>query len=277
MTDSPTGVLKQTFPMLSDESIERISEVARVAEYTEGTHLAEEGALEDVFYVVLRGQVDVYKSTDNVAQYINSLGAGACFGEIALLLDTPRTATVKAATSVRLLEIDRETFARYLKSNLEIVTAINNLVIQRALQQEKKLLSQLSDLHRPHQGGRVFISYARVDKPFVVDLAAGLEARGVSVWYDQQIPGGNTWYEEIQKALDSCTLMVLVLSPTGVESRNVADEWHYYLDEGKAVVPVLYQACRVPYQLRRLQHVNFVELDFEEALEQLVETIQARS
>jgi CRP-like cAMP-binding protein len=270
---SAEEILKNIFPMLSEEAIERINEVARVAEYPDGETLCREAALEDVFYVILEGAVDVYKRADDVPQHINRLETGACFGEIALLLDTPRTATIVSSGPVRVLEIDRETFDTVLKANPEIVTAIHNFVLERALKQEKQLLSQISStqIKPPAQ---VFLSYARADAEFATRLVEDLRERGINVWYDRQITGGNTWYEEIQKALDDCEMMIVVLSPRSMESRNVADEWHYYLDENKRLVPVLYEDCRIPYQLRRIQHIDFVTLDYSEALRRLVATLR---
>ena len=71
-----------------------------------GTTVMRQGAAGDAFYAIRSGQVDVIKNRKR----IETLGPGDFFGEIALLLDVPRTATVKTRTVVRAYRLDREGF-----------------------------------------------------------------------------------------------------------------------------------------------------------------------
>ena len=70
--------------------------------------IIEEGHTGNGLYVILSGNVDVVKALGTEQQQIvNKLGPGEVFGEMALLGEWPRTATVRAVNQVECLGIDR--------------------------------------------------------------------------------------------------------------------------------------------------------------------------
>jgi NADH dehydrogenase len=81
-------------------------------EYFEpGQAIFREGDRGDWLYVVTEGEVEVLKRDGGgAATPLRRLGAGECFGEIALVSDRPRTATVRAVTATNVLAVDREAF-----------------------------------------------------------------------------------------------------------------------------------------------------------------------
>merc|ERR1711976_991637 len=64
----------------------------------------------DNFYIIDQGGVDIYVNGAKVV----TLSEGASFGELALIYGTPRAATVKASTDVKLWGIDRDSYRRIL-------------------------------------------------------------------------------------------------------------------------------------------------------------------
>ncbi|HEX4755030.1 MAG TPA: MFS transporter [Candidatus Dormibacteraeota bacterium] len=71
-----------------------------------GTDVVHQGDLGELFYVIDDGEADVIGD----GRLIRTLRPGDCFGEIALLRDSPRTATVRARTPLRLYTLNREDF-----------------------------------------------------------------------------------------------------------------------------------------------------------------------
>ena len=81
-------------------------------EYFEpGQVVFREGDRGDWLYVVTEGEVEVLKAVPGRGEApLRRLGVGECFGEIALVSDTPRSATVRAVSATNVLALDREAF-----------------------------------------------------------------------------------------------------------------------------------------------------------------------
>ncbi len=99
------------FAPLPAPAIERVASCLIPLEATLGTPIVRQGEPGDRFYIIADGEVVVSRDDRDVA----SLGGGGFFGEIALLRDAPRNATVTARTKVRLYALERDDF-------LEVVT-----------------------------------------------------------------------------------------------------------------------------------------------------------
>jgi CRP-like cAMP-binding protein len=78
--------------------------------------MTKQGSRGREFFVLLEGNADVKKN----GRRINTLGPGDFFGEIALVSDTPRTATVIATSPVRALVITDRSFKRLMTDSPEI-------------------------------------------------------------------------------------------------------------------------------------------------------------
>lgn len=119
----------------------------------------------------------------------------------------------------------------------------------------------------------IFFSYSRDDSEFVLDLAKKLRAEGRNVWLDQlDIETGERWDRSIEKALEEADVLLVVLSKTSVDSDNVMDEVSFALEEGKRVLPVLYEDCDIPFRLRRLQFADFTT-DVDSGMETLFKAL----
>ena len=101
-------------PLFSNCSRKELEEVAGIADeidLAKGRTLIREGDRGREFFVLLEGTAEVRKGK----RAIRNLGAGDFFGEIALIANTPRTATVVARTPVRALVITDRAFRTLLE------------------------------------------------------------------------------------------------------------------------------------------------------------------
>src|SRR5262249_30713974 len=112
--------------------------------------------------------------------------------------------------------------------------------------------------------------YSRKDEDFARKLAQSLSDLGGEVWLDvEDIPAGMNWSSAIQQGLQLCDVMLVILTPGSAASRNVEEEWQYYRDKGKPIIPGLLQPAEVHYQLSRIQYIDFHGQDYDTALRQL--------
>ena len=78
--------------------------------YAEGDVLFEQGDAGDAAYIIIGGKADVVVDTPGGPLIVATLGENEIVGEIAILCDVPRTATVKAKTEVTTLRITKDLF-----------------------------------------------------------------------------------------------------------------------------------------------------------------------
>ena len=110
-------------------------------------------------------------------------------------------------------------------------------------------------------GDSVFVSYARLDQDFVLQLAQALKEHGVSIWIDQwNIPAGADWNRSIDDAIRNSNQFLIVLSPAATASETggeVGGELRRALEQHKKIVPILYQPCEIPRQLLEIESADF--------------------
>ena len=104
---------------------------------------------------------------------------------------------------------------------------------------------------------KLFISYARVDRPFCEQIVHTLETAH-TVWCDRRLHAGKKWWDQIRNRLDWCDRFVYLLSPESIESEYCQKEYAIARDSGKLIFPVKIQSnAPVPAELLETQMVNF--------------------
>src|SRR4051812_15890195 len=126
-----------------------------------GQTIVSQGAAADAFYVVVAGTARVLKEGEDGQEIaLNVVRSGESFGEIALLEETTRTATVRATTEVTVLKLDRAVFQDLVQNHPEIRARLELQVKHRHL----------------HHFFRVYSAFARLPVDALRLLVSELDA-----------------------------------------------------------------------------------------------------
>jgi pimeloyl-ACP methyl ester carboxylesterase len=122
-------------------------------------------------------------------------------------------------------------------------------------------------------GPQVFISYQRSDGDFATRVREHLVAHGARTWMDQyDIPVGAYWPDEIDKGLTTSDVVIGVLSPDALASRNVKNEWDWAIANDKRLLLVRVLPCSVPH---RYISLNFIDATAPESTAALAALLAA--
>jgi signal transduction histidine kinase len=140
-------ILKRSafFSGLSDDQLDQLLGNGERLYLKPDDILMEEGSPPDAFYVVLEGEVEVLKRSGNRQVVIATNGPCSILGEISLIEDVQRTASVRAAQPCTVLKISRETFNDLVNGNPSVAIALLHTVMKR-LRETEVVLSQQEKL-----------------------------------------------------------------------------------------------------------------------------------
>ena len=115
------------FAHCSKRELQEVAQLADEIDLREGKEMTRQGSRGREFFVLLEGTANVVKN----GRRINTLGTGDFFGEIALVSDTPRTATVTATSPVRALVVTDRSFRRLLEDSPSIQSKVLTALAER--------------------------------------------------------------------------------------------------------------------------------------------------
>jgi len=144
------------FAGLPQRVLEALVEELTLVHLEEGQVLFHEGDPGDALYVVGEGEVAVQAEGPPRVE-LSRMGPGSFLGEVALMTDQPRSATVTATTSSELLRIDRHVLARVLASHGDMLLAVLRFVRDRLVDRWMRT----SPLFRPFDDEQRMVLAAR--------------------------------------------------------------------------------------------------------------------
>ena len=110
-----------------------------------GEDVMQQGEPGDSAYIILAGEADVYVATPGGELKVATLGANDIIGEIAILIDVPRTATVRAAGELATLRIAKEHFFRLMTEVPEMGIEVMKELARRLERTTADLLEARAD------------------------------------------------------------------------------------------------------------------------------------
>lgn len=141
---TPARIIPRAFPGIKPDEIEEIIANSRIRSHPAGTVLCQEDALEHTFYMILEGDFEVTKTINNTEKrLLKTLTAGDFFGEMALIHNAPRAATVKSLTDAVVLELDKDGFDRVLKHSPSVALAMVGEISSRLRQNDQLAIDDL--------------------------------------------------------------------------------------------------------------------------------------
>jgi hypothetical protein len=119
------------FAHLDSEELAALADIALEMEFAPGEVIFEEGQPAHHLYVLARGKVEVFRRISSRDYPIATLGEKECFGEMAILDEAPRSASVRALEPTQVLKVDRESFRELVAERPQISFAIFKILTGR--------------------------------------------------------------------------------------------------------------------------------------------------
>jgi len=115
-----------------------------VHSYPPNTVLCREGAVENTFYIILEGEVQVTKLLNELeTRFLKHLKEGDFFGEMALIHNAPRAATVVTTVPSTILEINKDAFSKLLEQSSSMSLAMVREVSRRLRENDEMAIGDL--------------------------------------------------------------------------------------------------------------------------------------
>jgi signal transduction histidine kinase len=159
MTDAPAydkiSLLELAFKGLDEAELQEMAALTALRTYPPDHVLCHEGAYEDIFYIIAAGEVVITKKMgdEEADRFLRVGGKGDLVGEMALIQDAPRSATVRTTTECTVLEMGKRDFETILSRSARMAIAIIRITLDRIrandqmairdLQKTNKILRQL--------------------------------------------------------------------------------------------------------------------------------------
>lgn len=125
---------ERSYSVITDlpaQATDNITASLQSIEVPAGETIVRQGTPADKFFILVEGEAEIVRDEDGEQTQVASLGAGQIFGEVAIMRDQPRAATVRATSDARLLALERDTFRDLVAQSLGIAPDFDRVIRAR--------------------------------------------------------------------------------------------------------------------------------------------------
>src|SRR5215216_5199854 len=139
------SLLRLAFKGLGDEELQEVAGLTRLCTFPPDHVLCHEGAHEDVLYIVAEGSVVISKKMpDEVGERVLRVGGrGDLVGEMGLIQNAPRAASVRTLTECTMLEMEKKDFETILSRNPSVAIDIIRITLDRMRANDHMAIAEL--------------------------------------------------------------------------------------------------------------------------------------
>jgi sigma-B regulation protein RsbU (phosphoserine phosphatase) len=140
-----TAIIEKAFKGLDQEALNLLRQVAVRKTYPADTVLCHEGDVADTLYVIISGRAVVTRDLEGTEEdfVLGFVGEGQYFGELALITEAPRAATVTTIMETDVLEITKKDFEEVFSASPAMARSILNTMVQIIRETDKRAIEDL--------------------------------------------------------------------------------------------------------------------------------------
>jgi len=145
ITHDKIPLLQLAFQGLDDDELQEMAELTELHTYPPDHVLCHEGANEDIFYIIADGHVIISKNMGNEEgeRVLRIGGRGNMVGEMSMIQNVPRAATVRTSTECTVLEMERQDFETILSRSPRMAMDIIRITLDRMRANDKIMIEDL--------------------------------------------------------------------------------------------------------------------------------------
>jgi len=150
LTHDKISLLRLAFQGLDDDELQEMAELTEFHTYPANHVLCREGANEDVFYIVADGHIAISKlmGDSDDEKTLRLGGRGDMIGEMALIQNAPRAATVRTTTECTVLEMEKQDFETILRRSPHMAIDIIRITLDRIRSNDKTIIEDLQNTNK---------------------------------------------------------------------------------------------------------------------------------
>lgn len=145
LTPDKTALLRMAFKDLEADELQQMAALTHLRTYPPDHILCQEGAYEEIFYILAEGNAVITKNISEIEgeRVLRVAGRGALIGEMALIQNAPRAATVRTASECTVLEMGKEDFEAMLSQSPRMAMDIIRTTLNRMRENDQLAIDEL--------------------------------------------------------------------------------------------------------------------------------------